>query len=51
MREKASELEYLRWFYAHADFGPAHSDVMMILNEDFVDETGLALPDGYEYEL
>jgi hypothetical protein len=50
MQERATELEYLRWFYQNADFGPAHSDVMAILNENFIEETGLELPKGYDYE-
>lgn len=48
--EKATELEYLRWFYQNADFGPADSDVRMYMDEEFVEETGKALPDGYEPE-
>ena len=45
--EKATELEYLQWFYENADFGPADDDVRDILNEAFVDETGKQLPKGY----
>jgi len=45
--EKAPELEYLQWFYANADFGPADSDVRDILNEEFMEDTGKDLPEGY----
>lgn len=48
--DKATELEYLQWFYANADFGPAHGDVMIGLQEEFTEKTGKAVPDGYEYE-
>ena len=48
--KKATELEYLQWIYANMDFGPAHEDVMAIMNEGFQKETGMALPDGYGEE-
>lgn len=48
--EKATELEWLKWFYTNCDFGPAHGDVMLGLQEYFTQETGKAIPDGYEYE-
>ncbi|AWY09298.1 hypothetical protein vBRpoSV10_176 [Ruegeria phage vB_RpoS-V10] len=48
--EKATELEYLQWFYANADFGPADSDVRDIMNEEFMEDTGKGLPEGYEPE-
>lgn len=48
--KRASELEYLRWFYQMADFGPADGDVRYNLNEEFKEETGLELPEGYDYE-
>jgi hypothetical protein len=41
------ELEFLRWFYATADFGPAHSDVIDMLKEQYVLETGKPVPEGY----
>ena len=47
---QASEFEYLQWFYAHADFGPADGDVRCYLNEEFQQETGKELPVGYETE-
>jgi len=48
--EKATELEYLQWFYANADFGPADSDVRDIMNQEFVQDTEKELPEGYEDE-
>ncbi len=48
--EKATELEYLRWFHNNADFGPAHGDVMIYLQQDFVITTNKEVPKGYEYE-
>ena len=47
MRERATELEYLTWFRVEADFGPAHSDVMEIINDEFMDKTGKNLPEGW----
>lgn len=46
----ASELEFLRWFYEEADFGPADSDVRDIMKRDFEEQTGLELPLGYDEE-
>ena len=45
--EEATELEYLRWFHANADFGPADGDVRDIMDDDFRAETGKELPEGY----
>lgn len=45
--ELMNELEYLRWFYAVCDFGPAHEDVIYLLNEKWVEE-GNVVPDGYK---
>lgn len=47
---KADELEFLRWFYCNADFGPADSDVRDILKNQFKRQTGKELPDGYQDE-
>jgi len=46
-RERATELEYLKWFRINADFGPADGDVKDNLNECFMDETGKNLPEGW----
>lgn len=48
--EKATELEWLQWFYQNADFGPAHGDVIFDMCRAFQAETGKGLPDGYEEE-
>jgi len=41
------ELEYLRWFFQEADFGPAHGDVIEIMNQKYT-ESGRTLPEGYD---
>jgi hypothetical protein len=46
--EHATELEFLQWFYANATFGPAESDVRLALKQRFCEDTGMALPEGYE---
>ena len=45
-----AEVEWLRWFYSNADFGPADGDVRQILKDQFMKETGKELPEGYECE-
>ena len=45
--EKATELEWLRWFYGNADFGPAEEDVIYLMKLDFINEAGKDLPEGY----
>lgn len=47
--ERATELEYLKWFFQEADFGPADSEVRDIMNEDFMNNTGKNLPEGYNF--
>lgn len=41
------ELEFLRWFYCEADFGPADWDVRYMYHEAYVRE-GNTIPKGYE---
>ena len=48
-RARATELEYFKWFCRNTDFGPADSDVKEAMNEAFMDETGLNLPEGWNY--
>lgn len=48
--EEKNELEFLRWFYCECDFGPAHGDVIYSMNEQYTEETGKPIPEGYEYE-
>ena len=49
MKERATEIEYLKWFRINADFGPADSDVKDIMNSEFMDETGKNIPEGWNY--
>ncbi len=49
MNPRATEYEYLKWFWQTADFGPAHSDEMERLNQMFMEKTGKNLPEGYNY--
>jgi len=49
MRERATELEYLKWFRLDADFGPADSNVKDHMDERFMDETGKNIPEGWNY--
>jgi hypothetical protein len=46
--ERADDHEWLSWFYAHADFGPADGDVRIHLKQKFMRESGKRLPVGYE---
>lgn len=48
--KRATELEWLQYFYQAADFGPAHEDVVSIIAENFKHKTGLELPEGYYEE-
>lgn len=48
-RERATELEYLKWFRIHADFGPGEADYVDSLNAHFMDTTGKNLPEGWNY--
>jgi len=48
-RERASELEYLRWFRENADFGPADGEAKDALNEYFIESTGKDLPEGWNF--
>lgn len=47
MRERATELEYLKWFKINADFGPADSDIHDQLASEFMHESGKNLPEGW----
>jgi hypothetical protein len=50
-QERATELEYLKWFRINADFGPAEGDVINWMNEKFMEEAGKQLPEGWEPEV
>jgi hypothetical protein len=47
---ETAELMYLRYFYQNCDFGPAHGDVVFIINEHFEKECGIPVPEGYRDE-
>lgn len=47
--KEATELEYLRWLAGAIDFGPAHEDCMMALQEGFENETKKKVPKPYRY--
>lgn len=42
----ADELEYLQHFFCEADFGPAHEDVVSMINECY----HRVIPEGYREE-
>lgn len=46
-RERATELEYLKWFRINSDFGPADSDVKDFYDKEFMRTTGKNLPEGW----
>lgn len=48
--ETATELEWLKWFFQNADFGPAHGDVMLSLQEQFEEAMKKRVPENYKYE-
>ena len=47
--ERATELEWLKFFYNYADFGPAHEDCLYMLMDLFKGKTGKMLPENYDY--
>jgi hypothetical protein len=42
-------LAWLIYFYENADFGPAHEDVVMLIQEQFEATTGKTVPEYYRY--
>ena len=46
--KETGELEYLRWCWSHADFGPAESDVRRDLDLSFVWENGMRPPKNWD---
>jgi hypothetical protein len=48
MTKRATELEWLKWFYGNADFGPGDGDVRYELKRLFERETGKKLPSRYD---
>ena len=49
-QKEATELEYLRYFHQECDFGPAHEDCVMIIQEAFEEETGKQVPKNWRYD-
>lgn len=50
VRERATELEYLKWFRIEADFGPADGDVQDYMNQRFIEKTGKNIPEGWNWK-
>lgn len=46
---EATELEWLRWFFCKADFGPSDGDVRISLEREFEEETGRIVPSDYRF--
>lgn len=42
-----AELDWLKYFYQQADFGPAHGDVLYWIKQDYK-RTGKPIPEGYD---
>lgn len=49
-RSNIEDYEYLHWFRCNVDFGPAHGDVVAIMDAQFEKETGKTVPDGWKEE-
>jgi len=47
-KERATELEYLKWFRQNADFGPADDDIIFWMNKRFKEKTGKDLPKNWD---
>ena len=45
--ELEQELKWLRWFYSHADFGPADCDVRNLIKAEY-EQSGGVIPEGYD---
>jgi hypothetical protein len=46
-RERATELEYLKWFRLDVDLGPAESCIIDNMSRAFIMETGKDIPAGW----
>ena len=44
------EIAYLTYFHQNADFGPAHGDVVLIIQENYKESTGKDVPEEWRYE-
>ncbi len=47
--ERATELEFFKWFYLNSDFGPADSDVNDLMKDDFMEKEGKNIPEGWNF--
>ena len=45
--DPSAEIKYLRWFVSNCDFGPAHSDVVEIMEQEYTEKTGEDVPHGW----
>lgn len=48
-KKKATDKEFLQYFWDNADFGPAHDDVVSILVDKFEAHTGKLVPAKFDY--
>ena len=46
-KKEATPLAWLEWFRDNCDFGPAHEDVICIMEEQFEKETRQKVPRDY----
>jgi len=46
----ADELEFLKWFYVHTDFGPADSDVKARMFANFESIRSCRIPSNYRLD-
>jgi hypothetical protein len=44
------EITYLRWIVSTMDFGPAHGDVVDLMNQEYEEATGFKVPEGWRDE-
>ena len=49
-KERATELEFLEYYYMESDFGPSHGDIVYMIKQNFIKEKGKLLPVGYDFE-
>ena len=45
-----SEIAYLAYFHREADFGPAHTDVVMAIQAQYAEVHGAPVPEYWRYE-
>ena len=47
VRKMEEEVDYLEWFVGNCDFGPAHEDVVYLMQQEYEEETGKKVPESY----